>query len=269
MIRFTDREFEMLKSFMLQQYGIDLTKKRILAECRMNQELETNGFTSMGQFLEEMKRQGGGRLQTILLNRLTTNYTYFMRESKHFEFLVNQILPKLRPQWGLNFYRIWSAGCSSGQECYTLAMLLQDYMDREGWLPDFEILGTDISEAAIKKAEEARYPVAELEKLPVLWRNQYCRIDAGADTFTIIPKLRAKVHFRVMNLMKPTAGIGHYNLILCRNVMIYFDEASRKKLIDRLYTALKPDGYLFVGHTELLPRNHELFEYVCPAVYRK
>lgn len=269
MIRFTDKEFERLKGFVLQQYGIDLTKKRILAECRMNRELEEKGFSSLGQYMDAMEHEGGGRLQSILLNRLTTNYTYFMRESKHFDYLVEHILPELQPEWGLNFYRIWSAGCSSGQECYTLAMLLQDYADHGGWLPDFEILGADISEASVKKAQAACYPVSELEKIPVLWRAKYCIVDAAAGTFTIIPALRAKVHFRVMNLLKPTAGIGHYNLILCRNVMIYFDDASRKKLIDRLYVALKPDGYLFVGHTELLPRDHGQFEYVCPAVYRK
>ncbi len=192
-----------------------------------------------------------------------------MREPKHFEFLLDRILPEIRPEWGRSSYRIWSAGCSSGEECYTLAMLLQDYADRGGWLPAFDVLGTDISENMVRKAAAGRYPVRELEKLPVLWQRKYCRTDADSLHFTLCPQIREKVRFRVMNLLKPTVGIGQYDLILCRNVMIYFDEASRKKLIDKLYQALRPNGYLFVGHTELLPRNHELFEYVCPAVYRK
>lgn len=269
MIRFTDSEFERLKVFMGRQFGIDLSKKRTLAECRMSHELEANGFTSMGQYLEQMEHDRSGRLRTALLNRLTTNYTYFMREPKHFDFLLGQVLPEIRPEWGRGSYRVWSAGCSSGEECYTLAMLLQDYVDRGGWLPPFEVLGTDISETVVKKAKEGRYPVHELEKIPPLWQRKYCRKDEGQDYFSVGADIRAKVRFQVMNLLKPTAGLSHYDLILCRNVMIYFDEESRKKLIDKLYQALKPDGYLFVGHTELLPRDHELFEYVCPAVYRK
>lgn len=269
MIRFTDCEFEHLKAYMGQQFGIDLSKKRILAECRMSHELESNGFTSMGQYLEQMEHDCSGRLKTALLNRLTTNYTYFMREPKHFEFLIKYILPEIQPEWGRSSYRIWSAGCSSGEECYTLAMLLQDYVDQGGWLPLFEVLGTDISESVVHQAMEGRYPAHELEKIPALWQKKYCRVEADGAHFKMSPEIRAKVRFQVMNLLKPTVGTGHYDLILCRNVMIYFDNESRKKLIDKLYQALKPNGYLFVGHTELLPRNHELFEYVCPAVYRK
>lgn len=269
LIRFTDREFEQLKQYVGKNYGIDLTKKRVLAESRMNRELEQNGFSSMGEYLTQMEQDKSGRLRRILLNRLTTNYTYFMREQKHFEYLANQILPEIKPGWGRTCYRVWSAGCSSGQECYTLAMMLQDYTDHGGWLPAFEIFGTDISDTAIKKAMEGRYPMGELEKIPPLWQQKYCRNDGDKNYFTIAPQIRQKVRFQVMNLLRPTAGVGYYDLILCRNVMIYFDEASRKKLIDRLYAALKPDGYLFVGHTELLPRHHELFEYVCPAIYRK
>lgn len=269
MIRFTDREFELLKSYIGSQFGIDLSKKRTLAECRLSHELEVNGFSSLEQYLEQMEKDRSGRLKTVLLNRLTTNYTYFMREPKHFDFLLNSILPKIQPEWGRNSYRVWSAGCSSGQECYTLAMLLQDYADRGGWLPAFDVLGTDLSEKVIREAVEARYPVHEMEKIPPLWQRKYCKMDEDGAHFTINQSVRAKVRFQVMNLLKPSVGIGQYDLILCRNVMIYFDDASRKRLIDKLYQALRPNGYLFVGHTELLPRNHDLFEYVCPAIYRK
>lgn len=269
MIRFTDSEFELLKTWIGQQFGIDLSKKRILAECRMSHELEANGFTSLRQYLTRMEQDRSGRLKAELLNRLTTNYTYFMREPKHFEFLVDHILPEIRPERGRSCYRIWSAGCSSGEECYTVAMLLQDYRDRGGWLPDFEVLGTDISEKMVRKAVEAWYPVDELEKIPVLWQRKYCKTDTEGQYFTLAPQIRSKVRFQVMNLLRPVVGISHYDLILCRNVMIYFNESSRNKLVDELYNALIPNGYLFVGHTELLPRDHRLFQYVCPAVYRK
>lgn len=269
MIRFTNNEFELLKQYMEHHYGIDLSKKRTIAECRMSPELEKRGITSLKQYMEMMETDRSGGLRTTLLNRLTTNYTYFLREPKHFEFLEKNILPEVKPEPGRFVFRIWSAGCSTGEECYTLAMLLQDYTDRGGWLPAFEILGTDLSEGAIKMAREGRYPVRELSTIPALWQRKYCKKDREEEFFVISPALREKVRFQTMNLMKPNAGIARYDLILCRNVMIYFNDESRSKLVENLYRALKPEGYLFVGHTELLPRNHKLFDYVCPAVYRK
>ena len=269
MIRFTNEEFTQLTTYMSSQYGIDLSKKKILAECRMNGELEKRGNISMGEYMRQMAEDRTKQLEAILLNRLTTNYTYFMREPKHFDFLRENILSNLTPEWGRLSYQIWCAGCSSGEECYSLAMILQDYKDQGRWLPPFSIVGTHISEQALAVARNGRYPARELENVPVLWQQKYLAMDESGNSFEIGHAIREKVRFQHMNLLKPSVGLGQYDLVLCRNVMIYFNEESRKKLIDKLYRALKPGGYLFVGHTELLPRNHELFEYVCPAVYRK
>lgn len=269
MIRFTGKEFEILIKYMNERYGIDLSKKRVIAECRLSQEMEKRGITSLKQYMEMMEADRSGRMRAALLNRLTTNYTYFMREPKHFEFLEQTILPQLRPETAKVPFRVWSAGCSSGEECYTLAMLLQNYADGGGWIPSFEILGTDVSESVIGKAKEGRYPLSELAAIPPFWQQKYCRKEKEKGDFIIVPQLREKVRFQMMNLLRPNAGIARFDLILCRNVMIYFDDASRKKLIENLYRALKPGGYLFVGHTELLPRDHELLTYVRPAIYRK
>ena len=269
MIHFTDSEFEILRKFVREKWGIDLSKKRVLAECRLSAELEKAGAASLTDFLRLMEEDKTGRLKTVIQNRLTTNYTYFWREPKHFEFLEKNILPELSRQNGLLFYKIWCAGCSSGEECYSLAMLLQNYVDAGGVLPPFDIFGTDISEKALKQARKAEYSNKELERLPALWQKKFCLPAEAEDRIVICSELRDKVRFSYMNLMQPGMAFGQYDLIFCRNVMIYFDEASRKKLIDSLYRALKPGGYLFVGHTELLPRNHELFEYICPAIYRK
>lgn len=269
MIRFTEEEFNQLVKYMSDQFGIDLSKKKILAECRMNGELEKRGGITMGEFFKQMEADRTRQLESILLNRLTTNYTYFVREPKHFEFLKEKILPEIKPEWGRISYKIWCAGCSSGEECYTLAMILQEYKERGGFLPPFSILGTDISEQALALAQKGRYPVRELENIPEYWKEKYLSCSEKETFFEIKTAIREMVQFRKMNLLKPCAGLGEYDLVLCRNVMIYFNDESRKKLIEKLYRALKPGGYLFVGHTELLPRNHELFEYVCPAVYRK
>lgn len=269
MIRFEQEEFEALIRYMEDKYGIDLRKKQILAECRLNSEIEKSRCGSLREFLNKMKADRTGRTEAILVNRLTTNYTYFMREQKHFEYLEQKILPELSRDRNRGPFRIWCAGCSSGQECYTLSMLLHDYKDSGKWLPEFEILGTDISETVLRQAVEGRYQERELEHIPEEWRRRYCQMDAEEGSFMIRPAVRAEVSFRKMNLLKPFVGRNTYDLVSCRNVMIYFREDARRALLDILYDSLKPGGYLFVGHTELLPKKHERFHYICPAIYRK
>lgn len=268
MIRFQKKEFDRLTEFLSGKYGIDLSKKQVLAECRLNSEMTRRQMKSLSEFMDRMEQDKTGRLEAALLNRLTTNYTYFMREERHFEYLREEILPAI-PAGRKEPYQIWCAGCSSGQECYSLSMLLQSYMQEGKWLPGFEILGTDISEPMLKQAEEARYPMKELDAVPETWRRSACRIDGSTGTFTVADEVRRHVSFKRMNLLNPYVGRNQYDLVVCRNVMIYFDEPSRQRLLQCLHAGLKKDGYLFVGHTELLPRNHRLFEYVRPAVYRK
>ena len=137
MIRFTEAEFQELEQFMRSQYGIDLSKKRTLSECRLSAELEKEGITSLQQFMRRMELDKTKRLENMMLDKLTTNYTFFMRESKHFDYLRENILPTLRPDNTGPFYRVWSAGCSTGEECYTLSMLLHDYTRQGGFLPFF------------------------------------------------------------------------------------------------------------------------------------
>lgn len=269
MIHFTDDEFKRLRDYIISQYGIDLTKKRILAECRMSNELEKQGIASMGEFLDRMESDRTDQLRSMLLNRLTTNYTYFMREPAHYEYLERTILPELGRDRKKSSFHIWSAGCSTGEESYTIVMMLKNFERTGGWLPPYSVKGTDISERAVNLAKAGRYPVSELEHIPEAWRQSYTAVEPDGRHFTVSPGVKEKAEFLCMNLLKPYGGIGEYDLIFCRNVMIYFDEESRKKLLEALYRALKPDGRLFVGHTELLPRNHQLFEYICPAVYKK
>lgn len=135
LIRFTEAEFQELEQFMLSQYGIDLSKKRTLSECRLSAELEKEGITSLQQFMRRMEQDKTKRLENMMLDKLTTNYTFFMRESKHFDYLRENILPTLRQDNTGPFYRVWSAGCSTGEECYTLSMLFHDYTRQGGFLP--------------------------------------------------------------------------------------------------------------------------------------
>ena len=264
MMRFSDAEFRRLNAYIAGKYGINLTKKQTLCECRLGLEMGRWGATSLDAFLDAVQADRTGRMEAAMINRLTTNYTYFLRESDHFDFLTRQILPALPA--GTERYRAWCAGCATGEECYSLAMTLADYACRAP-LPPPDILGTDVSEAALEKARLARYPLRELDQLPPRWQSAYCR--RAGDGFEIREEIRKSVTFQKMNLMRPYAGQARYDLILCRNVMIYFGEEARRMLADRLYAALAHGGYLFIGHTELLARDQTRFEYVCPAVYRK
>lgn len=267
-IRFGEEEFSQFVRYINGIYGIDLSKKKILAECRLNRYIQKTGARTLSEFMVKMKADKTGRIEAQVLNRLTTNYTYFLRENKHFEYLTEKILPGLQAD-KCSSYRIMCAGCSSGEECYTLSMLLCDYKRKGGYLPEFRITGTDISEKVLQKAEEASYRLSELKGIPAEWQKEYLDIDRDNDCFQIRPEVRSRVNFYKMNLLKPFGSQLQYDLILCRNVMIYFDEESRRKLLEKLYGCLKPGGYLFVGHTELLYRKNDLFEYICPAIYRK
>lgn len=268
-IRFGDEEYRELVLYMIRKFGIDLSKKRILAECRLDAELRRWNQSSLRGYLKLLRADKSGRMERELLNRLTTNYTYFCREKKHFEYLEKEILPSVLSDPGSPPYQIWCAGCSSGEECYTLAMVLAEYRRKGGKLPPCRITGTDISERSLKKAEEARYPMRETERLPETWRDRYCVPEPEGDYFKIRPELCGDIRFVRKNLLDSVFEAEQYDLVFCRNVMIYFDEDARRRLLSNLHYALRPGGYLFLGHTELLPRNHDLFHYICPAIYRK
>lgn len=268
MIRLNDREFCEIVGYIRDNYGINLEKKQVLIECRMARELEKRGLTSFAQYMEQMRKDRTGEMAGEMVNRLTTNYTYFMREPAHFSILNNKILPELFENRKMGGCSIWNAGCSTGEEVYSIAMLIQDYGDRFERMPAVRILATDISAEVLRKAEKGIYPLKEMEDLPELWKRKYCTVEDN-HTFRVDEKLKYNIRFRRHNLMEMRPGPEKFDLILCRNVMIYFDRISREKLIKQLERCLSPGGYLLVGHAELLSREETRLEAVFPAVYKK
>ena len=268
MIRLNDREFCEIVGYIRDNYGINLEKKQVLIECRMARELEKRGLTSFAQYMEQMRKDRTGEMAGEMVNRLTTNYTYFMREPAHFSILHYKILPELFENRKMGVCSIWNAGCSTGEEVYSIAMLIQDYRDRFERMPAVRILATDISAEVLRKAEKGVYPRKEMEDLPDLWKRKYCTA-GDSHTFQVDEKLKYNIRFRRHNLMEMPPGPEKFDLILCRNVMIYFDRISREKLIKQLERCLSPGGYLLVGHAELLSREETRLETVFPAVYKK
>lgn len=269
MIRLTDQEFEEITEYVKKRFGIDLEKKRILIECRLAGELERHHLSNFHSYFNFVRQDLLGKHEDEMMNRLTTNYTFFLREFSHFEYLQNIVIPQLQLKKFIGPFKIWSAGCSTGQECYTLCMVLEDLKRKGYWVPEYKIYATDLSQEALAKAVRGRYLLKELEKIPLDWQEKYCSISKQEGYFDIKTWIREKVMFRKSNLLEQKELFEKYDLIICRNVMIYFDDRARDILLKNFYYSLKKGGYLFIGHTELIQGRQNMFEYICPAVYRK
>lgn len=268
MIRLNQNEFNQIIEYMRVTYGINLEKKKVLIECRMTKELKRLGVNSFAEYMNLLRRDKDGKLAGQMVNRLTTNYTYFMREPVHFELLERTIFQELFHQRAFGAGNIWCAGCATGEECYTLAMALEEYKANRGQLADVRILATDISDEVLQIARKGVYSEKEMEALPASWRKKYCKRE-NEKYFAVVDSLKSYIRFRNHNLMTPISNPAKFDLILCRNVMIYFDRDSRRKLVRLLEESLNPGGYLLIGHAELLSADETVLESVYPAVYRK
>ncbi|MCC6094715.1 MAG: protein-glutamate O-methyltransferase CheR [Eubacterium sp.] len=264
----TAEDFQSLQSYIQQHYGIDLHKKSQLISSRLAVPISQIGYTSFHDYVLDIISGRRPDLVNPMLARLTTNYTYFMREEAHFQFLQSTVLPWIEKQHRNDHcVNIWSAGCSSGEEPYNLSMYVMDYFQAKGsW--DTRILATDISTDMLQRAVNPVYSAENLNNLPAGWKSRYfTRRPDGL--YTVAPRLRKNVLFRIFNLMDPIHFRKKFDLICCRNVMIYFNQSVKDALIQRFYGATVPGGYLFIGHSEGVNRNTCPYEYIKPAIYRK
>ncbi|MFD2611373.1 CheR family methyltransferase [Paenibacillus gansuensis] len=269
MLSITEREYVVLADYIRKHLGIDLgASKKLLVQSRLQQTLEKLRISTFEQYYRFLLQDSTGAARKELAARLTTNHTYFMRETDHFEFLQRQVLPEMEERVTDRDLRIWSAGCSSGQEPYTLAMLLSDYFGQGYDLWDTKILATDLSPKVLEQAKQGIYKSEDVSQLPGNWIRKYMQPEAGGG-YRIKQKLRQEVLFRPLNLIHPFPFRRHFHVIFCRNVMIYFNAQLREDLLRRFYDRLAPGGYLFIGHSESLQGMDTPFKYVRPAVYRK
>ncbi len=269
MLSLTDAEFIRLTGFLKTSFGINLTQKRTLIEGRLNKYLTDRGFVCFSDYLEPIYSDPSGPEMSQLLNFLTTNFSYFLREWEHFEYLRGHVLPELQERIPDGDLRIWSAGCSTGEEPYTLAMLLNDFFRLDGARWDKKVLATDISNKALEAARRGVYEEEALSKVPPEWTRRYFSRQ-GDGAFQVKPALREEVIFRTFNLMEETFPFQKkFHVIFCRNVMIYFDRPTKAKLIQKFYKHTEPGGYLFVGQSESINREDAPWQYVMPSVFRK
>ena len=269
MIEIKDSEFRELTSYIKSNYGINLAQKRNLIEGRLSNMLIEKGFANFQEYLEVIFADTTKMEITTLINKITTNHTFFMRETEHFAYFANKVLPYLEATNKQKDLRIWSAGCSSGEEPYTLAMIMRDYFGEEKKIWDTKLLATDISVKVLNIAEKGCYPFDVLEKLPATWKANYFK-RVNKEVYQISEQIKQDVIFRIFNLMDDTFPFRQkFHVIFCRNVMIYFDQKTKKELITKFYDMTESGGYLFIGHSESISRDETRYQYVMPAVYRK
>lgn len=266
----TEKEFVELTNYIKLQYGIHMKEeKRTLLIGRLQQVLQQNNFASFTEFLDHVKSDKTGHALVDLADKITTNHTFFMRETNHFQFFQAHVLPELTGRLKEKDLRIWSAGCSSGQEPYTLVMILSDYFGKDKMWWNSQVLATDISTRSLQTASAGEYPIEQIETLPANWRDNYTKVKT-ATTSVISDKLKSEVIYRKFNLMEPVFPFKKkFHVIFCRNVMIYFDNPTKEALVDKFWDQLEYGGYLFIGHAESLNRERTKFRYVMPALYRK
>lgn len=269
MLPISESDFQRLAHFIQSNYGINLTKKKQLITSRLSNTLTTMGYENFTQYVDHLISTKNKDDIEIMLNKLTTNYTYFMRESVHFDFFKNTILPYLVQTKKNKVLSIWSAGCSSGEEPYTISMILKDYLGSQASLWDTRVLATDISQNALTTAQAAIYDAEALDKLSEKWKIEYFVKGPTPGKYTVAPKIKSNVIFRVFNLMDPIRFKIKFDVIFCRNVMIYFDQRTKDALVKRFYDATNPGGYLLIGHSETLNKEETAYKYIMPATYRK
>lgn len=260
-----EAEFAAIQRWLRQFAGIHLSPaKKPLVMGRLGRRLIQCGADSYAQYLRLMEGDASGQERQIALDLLTTNETHFFREPAHFDFLRQDVLarwPAGRP------LRVWSAGCSSGQEAYSLAMVLADALGEAPW----EVLGSDISSRMLEAARRGRYPLEQAQSIPPAYLRRFCLkgVGAQAGAFMIAATLRRRVRLAWVNLNRPLPELGRFDVILLRNVMIYFDGATKRQVVGRVAAQLAPGGHLIVGHAESLNGVSDVLHMVRPSIYTK
>lgn len=240
--------------------------KEGLVRARLAKRLRALKLPDFDAYLDFVERDPSRREFAEMIDALTTNKTSFLREVSHFDYLRDAVFPTLTGP-----VRIWSAGCSSGEEPYTLAMLANESFSDIS-TRDVRILATDLSHRVLATAKAATYPAESLSDVPASWLQKYWTHTRDAQGRALCEAgrpIRRLVHFAKLNLMARWPMQGPFDVILCRNVMIYFDKATQQQLVERYWALLRPGGHLFVGHSESLTGLTHRFRYVQPAVYVK
>ena len=258
----TDTELTQFRSFIFEAAGITMSEqKKALVEGRLGKRLALHGLESYGQYFNLLTSGLHPDEVQVAVDLLTTNETYFFREIKHFEFLREQALAarnRAQP------FRVWSAASSSGEEAYSIAMVLADCMESTPW----EVLGTDISTQVLQGAARALYTMERARHIPPDYLRRFCLKGSGEHQGRLLieRKLRSRVLFRYLNLNVALPNLGQFDVIFLRNVMIYFSDDTKREVVARVLSTMKPGAHFYVGHSESIS---DAVQALAPSIYRK
>lgn len=269
-------DFERLSSFIQEQCGIKMPPgKKIMLEARLQKRLRTLGFSTFREYCSHVLDDRAGADEVVqMINAVTTNKTDFFREPQHFTILEETVLPDFvnGPDWGpAKAFRVWSAGCSTGEEPYTLAMVLSEYAATHPGFR-FSLLATDISTRVLEKAQLAIYDLERVVAVPLAMKQKYFLRSKNREKnqVRVAPELRTLVQFEQVNLMEEQLQLSEtVDTVFCRNVIIYFERRNQERLLRRLCACLKTGGYLFLGHSETVHGFDLPLLRVTSTVYRK
>ena len=260
----TDEQFNRFRKLIYEVAGISMAdEKKMLVASRLAKRLSFYNLNSYGRYFQLVNSpQYPGEFQ-MMVDLLTTNETYFFREDQHFHFIKNDLLKN----WRGDNLRVWSAACSSGEEVYTIAMILAETLGVRPW----EVLGSDISSRVLNSCRQAVYPMSRADKMPREYLQKYCLkgVREQEGMLLIDQKLRSRCTFQQINLMETIPNIGMFDMLFLRNVMIYFNHETKVKLVDKLLSHLKPGGFMFISHSETLNNITKKLKTVRPSVYMK
>jgi chemotaxis protein methyltransferase CheR len=267
-VRLSDADLSRIVRLVYERSGITLhSGKRALVLARLQKRLRTGGFATFSQYLEHVERDHTGAEITALLDAIATNHTSFFREPQHFEFLKTTVVAALGPSQRL---RVWSAACSSGEEPVTIAITLLDALDQQD-KGRLRLLATDLSTKALAIASAGVYKMERVANIPLDTLRRHFQRGLGAQegTARVAPHIRKLIEYRQLNFLEATDLNERFDVIFCRNVMIYFDKDVQQKVVSLLERHLAPGGYLFISHSESLNGTTHGLRWVAPAVYQR
>ena len=264
--RMEERHFDEIRMLLYNVARIDIKPgKQSLVEHRISSRIRSLGLNDFDEYVDLLLQDGSKKELARMVDALTTNKTNFFREPKHYDLLI-ELLPELTAQGDL---RIWSAGCSSGEEPYTMSMLLHEKLP-PATVKRVQILATDISDSVLASARAGVYSLSQVDDVPEKFRRKYfAPADKAPNLSAVRPQVRSIVRFAWLNLMGAWPMKGPFDVIFCRNVMIYFDRPTVQDLVKRFHDLLRPGGYFFISHSESMTGIEHPYAYVQPGVYRR
>lgn len=274
-ISFSDSQFKRVADFIQKNVGIKMpAEKKIMVQSRLSNRLKALNYSNFEDYLNFVfspTPEGQAEIP-LMINQITTNLTNFFRENQHFEYMTDFVLPEFARK-NIKKVELWSAGCSSGQEPYTLSIVMQEFIKKNpSAIKDYSILATDISSKVLGKAISAVYPLSEVESLSYELKKQYFlkSKDISNPQVRVKQKTREKVSFARLNFMDEYySEIKKKHIIFCRNVLIYFDKETQKKVVKKLLNHLETGGYLFLGHSETIFGMDLPLKTVAPTTFQK